>query len=69
MAISGALAESVSGEVDPMGLDSGGEVFQSDPGSEGDNPTGWSETAHSQYWDPSSKSLIGMGKVIAGHKP
>lgn len=53
---------------DPTDHDFGGQVFASDPGSSGPWYTfGYDPAAHSQYWDPGSKSLQGMGEIIAGH--
>jgi predicted alpha/beta hydrolase family esterase len=46
----------------------GGRVFVSDPGTPGPWYLDWyNPAAHSQYWDQNSKSLQGMGDIIAGH--
>ena len=51
----------------PPGYDSfGAETFESDPGYEGSGPGGTSVDAHSQYWDPDSKSLRTMSRVVVG---
>ncbi|MBF6066059.1 hypothetical protein IU500_33920 [Nocardia terpenica] len=51
---------------DPTGHDFGAQVFKSDPGTS--TPViGYNTQAHSDYWDPNSKSLRGMGDIIAGH--
>lgn len=50
---------------DPTGRDYGAQVFKSDPGTS--SPViGYHPHAHSDYWDQNSKSLRGMGDVIAG---
>ncbi|MFI5776956.1 alpha/beta hydrolase [Nocardia sp. NPDC051570] len=53
---------------DPTDRDFGATVFDSDPGKSGPWYADWyNGQAHSQYWDLDSKSLIGMGEIIAGH--
>ncbi|MEU6644194.1 alpha/beta hydrolase [Saccharomonospora sp. NPDC046836] len=52
---------------DPTDPDFGGQVFTSDPGTEG--PVylgGLSGAAHSEYWNLRSTSLTNMGRIIAG---
>ncbi len=49
---------------DPATAKFGGQVFASDPGTEGF--AGLSLEAHSEYWNPNSKSLDNMGRIIAG---
>lgn len=52
---------------DPTGSDFGGQVFTSDPGTEGPwYQGGLSGAAHSEYWDPGNKALVNLGRVIAG---
>jgi hypothetical protein len=52
---------------DPTGKDFGGKTFTSNPGTEGPWYTGGlSGDAHSQYWDPNSKSLRNIGLIVAG---
>ncbi|MQY22907.1 alpha/beta hydrolase [Nocardia macrotermitis] len=49
----------------PTDKDYGAHVFKSDPGS-----ADWyyyNSDTHSNYWDPDSKSLQGMGDIIAQH--
>ncbi|WP_024800133.1 alpha/beta hydrolase [Nocardia sp. BMG51109] len=50
---------------DPTDSDYGAQRFASNPGEE--DWYGYGGAAHSQYWDYGSKSLIGMGDIIAGH--
>lgn len=58
--------------IDPTTDTFGGKVFASDPGS---STLGFlpSTDAHSEYWDTpngvSTKSLAGMGRIIAGGQP
>lgn len=52
---------------DPADPDFGGDVFTSDPGTKGPwYEGGLSGAAHSEYWNPNSKALDNMGRVIAG---
>jgi len=54
---------------DPATTEFGGQVFASDPGTEGPwYAGGLSAEAHSEYWNPQSKSLINMGRIIAGSR-
>ncbi|MEC3982316.1 alpha/beta hydrolase [Amycolatopsis sp. H20-H5] len=49
---------------DPARPQFGGQVFTSDPGTDGQ--LGLSTEAHSEYWNYRSKSLDNMGRIIAG---
>lgn len=67
------LAPPLSGQhLDPLGPDPadpsfGGQVFTSDPGTEGPwYQDGLSGAAHSEYWNPNSRALDNMGRIIAG---
>jgi hypothetical protein len=52
---------------DPATTEFGGQVFTSDPGTEGPwYAGGLSTEAHSEYWNPNTKSLDNMGRIIAG---
>jgi hypothetical protein len=45
----------------------GAQVFPSDPGTSKWYEFDYDAHAHSEYWDRGSKSLRGMGDIIAGH--
>ncbi|MFD3704566.1 alpha/beta hydrolase [Nocardia sp. NPDC058658] len=52
---------------DPTEPEFGGQVFTSDPGTEGPWYTdGYSGDSHGEYWKQKSASLINMGRIIAG---
>ncbi|MFD8495018.1 alpha/beta hydrolase [Amycolatopsis sp. NPDC059657] len=52
---------------DPATAKFGGQIFSSDPGTAGPAYRGGLSTeAHSEYWNPNSKSLGNMGRIIAG---
>jgi hypothetical protein len=52
---------------DPATTEFGGQVFTSDPGTPGPPYAGGLSTeAHSEYWNPKSKSLDNIGRIIAG---
>lgn len=53
--------------IDPTNPKFGGNVFESDPGTEGPWVAGGlSEAAHSEYWNEGNPALRNMGKIIAG---
>ena len=54
--------------VDPTQPSFGAHDFTSASGGEGPwYLAGWNFDAHSSYWEPGNPSLIGMGKIVAGH--
>ncbi|WP_414944214.1 alpha/beta hydrolase [Amycolatopsis sp. cmx-11-32] len=49
---------------DPTDADFGGQVFTSAPGTDGFG--GYSQEAHSEYWEDNNPSLNNLGQIIAG---
>lgn len=49
---------------DPAAADFGGQVFTSAPGTDGFG--GYSQAAHSEYWEDNNPSLRNLGLIIAG---
>lgn len=65
----GPAPPKVSGELDDYGMDPTdpdfhGRSFPSDPGPTSE--LGLNGDAHNKYWEPGSRSLEGMGHIIAG---